>query len=123
MVENHAEVRDLVGRMVALLGWVPVKVGSVTEAVTRLRQGGIDAVIADWQLDDGDGEVLLRQARTVTGELPVPVVMISSYASPELRAQARAAGAVDLLEKPFRLEQLCTLLKRQLSARAAAAVV
>ena len=123
MVENHPEVRDLVGRMVTLLGWVPVKVGSVSEAVARLRQGRIDAVIADWQLDDGDGEVLLRQARTVTGELPVPVVMISSYASPELRAQARAAGAVDLLEKPFRLEQLCTLLKRELSPRAAAAGV
>jgi len=116
IVENHDEVRELIARMVTLQGWRPIKAASIAEAIDCLRRGGIDAIIADWQLDDGDGEYLLRQACGGAPRLEIPTVMISSYASPELRALARAAGALDLLEKPFRFEHLTRLLDRQLAA-------
>jgi CheY-like chemotaxis protein len=48
--------------------------------------------------------------------------MVSSYASPELRALAQSAGALDLLEKPFRFAHLTRLLDSCLTASSAPAI-
>ena len=114
VVENHEEVRDIVGSMVADQGWHPLKAATVSEALTCLDREIVDAIVSDWELDDGDGDQILKKA--ASGKIRIPTVMISSYASPELIAQARAAGAVDMLAKPFRVEELTDLLTRELSA-------
>lgn len=116
VVENHEEVRDIVGSMVINQGWRALKVASVEEALSCLGRESIDAIVSDWELDDGVGAQILTQATSVHMP-PIPTVMISSYASPELVAQARAAGAVDMLAKPFRIEDLTLLLDRELRMR------
>ncbi len=113
VVENHVEVRDLVGSMVADQGWRALKVSSIGEAMSCLERESVDAIVSDWELDDGIGAEILSRATTVHTP-PIPTVMISSYASPELVAEARAAGAVDMLAKPFRIEDLTYLLNREL---------
>lgn len=116
VVENHEEVRDIVGSMVIGQGWRALKVSSVGEAMTCLDRENIDAIVSDWELDDGIGAEILSRATTVHTP-PIPTVMISSYASPELVAEARAAGAVDMLAKPFRIDVLTDLLDRELKMR------
>lgn len=116
VVENHEEVRDIVGSMVINQGWRVFKVATVEEALKCLEQEDIDAIVSDWELDDGIGAEILACAMSVHVP-PIPTVMISSYASPELVAQARAAGAVDMLAKPFRIEDLTDLLARELRMR------
>jgi DNA-binding NtrC family response regulator len=116
VVENHEEVRDIVGSMVINQGWRALKVATVEEALNCLDRESVDAIVSDWELDDGIGEQILTQAMSVHMP-PIPTVMISSYASPELVAQARAAGAVDMLAKPFRIEDLTLLLDRELRMR------
>lgn len=118
VVENHEEVRNIVGSMVADQGWRPIKVASVSEALSWLEREPVDAIVSDWELDDGVGHEILRKVRA-SGHAAIPTVMISSYASPELVAQARAAGAVDMLAKPFRIEDLTYLLNRELNQREA----
>lgn len=116
VVENHEEVRNMVGSMVIDQGWRVLKVASIGEAMSLLRREAIDAIVSDWELDDGIGAQILTHATTVHTP-PIPTVMISSYASPELVAEARAAGAVDMLAKPFRIEDLTVLLSRELRSR------
>lgn len=106
----------MVGSMVVDQGWRVLKVASIGEAMTLLDRECVDAIVSDWELDDGIGAQILYHATTVLMP-PVPTVMISSYASAELVAEARAAGAVDMLAKPFRLEDLTMLLNRELCDR------
>ena len=116
VVENHEEVRNIVGSMVVDQGWRALKVASVGEALVCLEREMVDAIVSDWELDDGIGAQILSEAM-IAHMPPIPTVMISSYASPELVAQARAAGAVDLLAKPFRIEDLTVLLCREMKPR------
>ena len=115
-MENHEEVRNIVGSMVVDQGWRALKVASVGEALVCLEREMVDAIVSDWELDDGIGAQILSEAM-IAHMPPIPTVMISSYASPELVAQARAAGAVDLLAKPFRIEDLTALLCREMKPR------
>jgi DNA-binding response OmpR family regulator len=120
VVENHTEVREMLGNLVRTQGWEPLLAEGVTDAVAILRSRHVDAIIADWELDDGDGRSLLL----VAGQMrkgPIPSVMVSSYASEELRRLAREAGAIDLLEKPFRMNDLTDALSQQLNLHSATA--
>ena len=116
VVENNAEVLDLVAAMVVSLGWKALPAASIEEAHERLAGQPIDAVITDLVLGDGDGLALIRELSRQGGK-DVPSVMISSYASPELRQTAQRAGAIDLLPKPFRMERLSGLLESAMRER------
>jgi CheY-like chemotaxis protein len=72
--------------------------------------------LIDYHLDDGElGTDLMAWLRTRLGE-PVPGVVISADARPELVAQIHAAG-LDFLPKPVKPAQLRALLSRHLSLR------
>jgi len=120
VVENNAEVLDLVAAMVVSLGWRALPAASIEEAHQRLDGQTIDAVITDFVLGDGDGLALIRELSHRDGK-EVPTVMISSYSSPELRQTAQRAGAIDLLPKPFRMERLSGLLENAMRERGFAA--
>ncbi|MEW5874909.1 MAG: response regulator [Candidatus Zixiibacteriota bacterium] len=118
VVENNPEVLNLIVSMVAAQGWKPLPARSLAEARRSIAAETVNAVISDVELDDGDGITLVREMRR-SAATPVPTVMMSSYASPEVRLMAQRAGAVELLPKPFRLEQLSSILSRELQASVA----
>ncbi|MET3725169.1 response regulator [Sphingomonas trueperi] len=70
-----------------------------------------DYLVADYCLPDGDGIALLRdlQARGWNGR----AVLMTSYPSPTLTAEAEATGYAALLEKPLRALELLGALGRK----------
>jgi DNA-binding NarL/FixJ family response regulator len=99
VVEDSDIVRT---RLVALLAEtrgveVAGEAASVADALTRLPAERPDAVLVDLRLPDGDGFDVIRAAKALT---PVPlVVVLTSYAYPQLEAQGLAAGADWFLDK------------------------
>lgn len=91
---------------------------SVADALARIPAGRPDAVLVDLRLPDGDGFEVIRAAKTMT---PTPVVVVlTSYAYPQLRAQGLAAGADWFLDKStefLRVPEILTSLQRVSRAR------
>lgn len=113
VVENHDEVRELIANLVTAQGWVPIPTSGIREALERLQTEKIDAIISDWELDDGEGNTIL--AAVQSGGRKIPVIIVSSYATENLREQACRAGAIALLEKPFRIDKLTEILCKHFS--------
>jgi len=63
MVENHATFAEIVRRQF-LGAHEVVIVPSLAAARERLRGGVFDAVLVDFDLDDGKGDVLVRELKT-----------------------------------------------------------
>lgn len=55
--------------------------------------------ILDEQMTQMDGFALLRDLRA--RNLSLPTIMLTSHATPNVRARARAAGVIKVLEKPL----------------------
>ena len=91
---------------------------SVADAVARLPVRRPDAVLVDLRLPDGDGFEVIRAAKALT---PAPVVVVlTSYAYPQLEARGLAAGADWFLDKStefLRVPQILTSLQRRAPAR------
>lgn len=109
VVENNDEVLRLVADLIATQGWRPVMATSLMAARERLSEGPVDAIVTDLSLDDGDGLELVREVNA-SAQTRVPMIVITSYGTPEIRESAREAGALELIEKPFRLNRFASML-------------
>jgi DNA-binding NtrC family response regulator len=76
-----------------------------------------DLTITDYQLPDMSGLDVLAAMHVRAAASPV--VIITAYASPELRALAAERGALEVLTKPFLPSDILTLVAQALAQRAA----
>ena len=73
-------------------------------------------------MPDADGITLLKEW-AASGQLTMPVIMMSGHGTIETAVEATRIGAMDFLEKPIALQKLLATVKRALragEARAAA---
>lgn len=115
VVENNPQVLQILGDLVSAQGWEPVAVATLKDALSSFAARAIDAIVADVELDDGTSLALLQKARQRLPR-PVPAFAISSYASDDLRQEVKSLGAIDLIAKPFRLDDLARRLEKELGA-------
>ena len=98
-------------------------------AIERCHQVQFDLVILDHVMPEMDGVEVTRNLRRSPAYAAVPIIMVTSDASSELRLAVIDAGATDFLPKPFdsielkaRVRNLLDLrlAQRELADRAAA---
>jgi len=107
VVDDDADVRSLVRRVVTKLGHQVWDVADGAEALKILQTSPVDLIVSDVYMADMDGMELLVRIRQL--ELDVPVVVISGGGykpREEVLKMAAACGAVATLDKPFSVEQL-----------------
>lgn len=104
VVDDHAEVRELVERALLRDGHQVTSVGSVTAARTELAAHRFEMLLLDLGLPDGSGQELCRELRATGGDLPVLVLTAKSAVSS--RVEVLDAGADDYLSKPFAVAEL-----------------
>ncbi len=78
-----------------------------------------DAVVSDYILPDCDGIKLMRMVHKTLGDATPPFLLLSGMAR-HVEEEARIAGAVRVLDKPARPQQLLEALAEMLAGRRAA---
>jgi CheY-like chemotaxis protein len=101
-------------RMLQILGYqVDVAINGI-EAVEACRNVDYQIVLMDNQMPEMDGLTAASEVRTLElarGKPPVPIIALTANAMAGDREKCLAAGMTDYLTKPFRLEQLRTMLE------------
>src|SRR3989475_1616328 len=113
VVDDEADIRELLELSLVRMGLAVECAGSVSAAKQLLQSGRYDLCLTDMRLPDGDGVELVRFIGTQFADLPVAV--ITAFGSTENAVAALKAGAFDYLTKPLSLDQLRTLVKSALS--------
>ncbi len=100
VVDDSRSALDYLKRTIEADG--QVEVTAFTDPVLALataRNLDIDIVFADYEMPQMDGISLIRRLRSLPKFSDIPIVMITSIESDEVRLQALAAGATDFLPK------------------------
>jgi FixJ family two-component response regulator len=97
-------------RLLAVSGFHVVAFGSVQELVESGKWKTADCIIMDVRLGQASGFDLYR--RLLSNGLRAPVVFVTAYDDPAVRAEALALGAAAYLAKPFAEGCLATTVKR-----------
>jgi two-component system response regulator AtoC len=109
IVEDEVIIRAELRRLLTRKGHDVAEAGSVCEAERRHALGGFDLVLVDLRLPGAPGTDLIAKCA------PTPVVVMTSYATPEAAAEAMKLGAAGSLSKPFNHHDLLQLVERTLA--------
>lgn len=112
VVDDEADIRELIDLTLSRMGLAAECAGSVAEACAALAAEPFDLCLTDMRLPDGEG---LDIVRLIGERYPqTPVAVITAFGSAENAVAALKAGAFDYLAKPVGLEQLRALVKSAL---------
>src|SRR3569623_442070 len=80
------------------------------EALACARERVFDLVLVDYEMPHMDGISFIRAFRTLPGGAAIPIAMITSRQSDDIKMEAQQAGATDFLPKlPLSLEMTVRL--------------
>ncbi|WP_203310894.1 MULTISPECIES: response regulator transcription factor [Sphingomonas] len=104
LIEDDAVTADEIRLELTSAGHGVTLRTTLVEAASVARGGGIDLLIVDRQLPDGEGLVLIE---TLRGEgRRTPALVLSALGSLDDRVRGLRAGGDDYLAKPFALVEL-----------------
>ncbi|WP_018266358.1 response regulator transcription factor [Methylosinus sp. LW4] len=112
LVEDEADLAQLLVDQMRGAGLVVDRVGSLDDAVESVRQFPYDLVLLDRRLPDGDGLSIVPQLRRTRPGIRVLVVTALDGASD--RVEGLDSGADDYLIKPFDTEELLARIRASL---------
>jgi two-component system, OmpR family, response regulator len=104
VVDDHAEVLELVERALRRDGHAVQTASSVAQARSLLTEHDFDVLVLDLGLPDGSGKQLCIEQRGRGNA--VPVLVLTANSAVTSRVQCLDAGADDFLSKPFAVAEL-----------------
>ncbi len=113
-VDDSISMRQTVSFALRAGGYDVVEAGDGAEAVTKLS-GAIQMVITDLNMPRMDGIELIKHIRTRSDQKHIPILMLTTESQPAKKEAAKAAGATCWIVKPFKPEQLLSIVSRVLA--------
>ena len=99
VVEDEAEIRDLIAVVLERKGYLAAKAGSVEEALSILSQNDFDLLVVDWMLPGLSGIELIQRLREAGKDCAI--LMVTAKSDSADIVQALESGADDFVVKPF----------------------
>lgn len=115
VVDDDAAIRDTLSRFLVKRGYRTLTAASGTEALERLKQGGIALMLLDVRLPGLSGIDVVPEALHLDPN--VAIVMLSAVGDATSAAICMQRGAMDYLTKPIELSDLANAIERALRRR------
>jgi len=114
VVDDEIGIRELLSEILSDEGY-DVQLAENAGAARAFRsQTRPDLVLLDIWMPDTDGITLLKEWAS-SGQLTMPVVMMSGHGTIDTAVEATRIGAADFLEKPIALQKLLATVGRAIS--------
>lgn len=120
LAEDEARLRTGLEFILTSAGYNVIAVEDGEKAYHAIKDGkegrGVDILVTDMVMPKVNGLELLRKLHT-EDLLPPVVFGISAYADNETMAEMKAAGCQELLDKPFQVTQLLSMLEESAESK------
>lgn len=111
-IDDSASARQMISLTLAGAGYTVVEAADGSEGLAKATSSRIDAVLTDLNMPVMNGLDFIRAFRAHPASTGVPIVFLTTESDPEMRAQAKAAGATGWIVKPFRQDQLVAVMRK-----------
>jgi two-component system, NtrC family, response regulator AtoC len=92
-------------------GYAILEAATCAEALEHVSSG-VDLVLLDYRLPDGDGLTMLRRIKELSPD--TPVVLMTAFSTVENAVEAMKHGAYHYLNKPFNLDEVSATVEKAL---------
>jgi DNA-binding NtrC family response regulator len=112
IVEDEPKMLRLLELNLTEEGYTTHTASNAETGLNTLRQEKIDLVVTDLRLPGMDGLEFLQAVKRVDAR--IPVIVMTAYGTVETAVEAMKAGASDYVLKPFSLEEMKLIVRKEL---------
>lgn len=112
IVEDYCEIRHILRMILESQGYVCEEAENGLAGLDKVDAGHFDLILLDYHMPLMDGIQFLNTISTRAATCAIPVIMMTSDPTDQLRLVAINAGAVDFLVKPYDLDALLMAVPR-----------
>jgi two-component system response regulator AtoC len=92
-------------------GYAVIEAATAADALARSAEG-VDLVLLDYRLPDGDGMSVLKKIKERTPD--TLVILLTAYSNVDTAVEAMKQGAYHYANKPFNLDEIALLVEKAL---------
>lgn len=111
-VDDSASVRQMVAYTLREAGYDVVEACDGVDALTKIDSAAFSLIITDLNMPRMDGITLIKELRTKPKIRFTPILMLTTESQGEKKMEGKSAGATGWIVKPFKPEQLVTVVKK-----------
>jgi CheY-like chemotaxis protein len=117
VIESYSDTRELLSVLLYRQGYKVIEAGSGPEVLLKASGTHPDLIIMDLDLPGLDGIQAAQRIHGNPGLSGIPIFVVSAYLTPEVEAEVRAAGCVEMFGKPFDVSSLLETISITLGER------
>ncbi len=111
LVDDDASLRATLRACLEMAGYWCVEANDGEDARVCLEKGHpVNLIVTDYQMPGVSGLEFVRGVRSQQKTEGIPIIFYSGQLSVDLKVQAIQAGASEVLEKPFPLQEFLDLV-------------
>lgn len=111
-VDDSGSLRQMVVFSLKAVGYKVVEAVDGRDGLEQARKQVFDLVLTDQNMPNMDGITMVRNLRNMAAYQKVPILILTTESSDEMKARGRAAGANGWLVKPFDPKRLIEVVQK-----------
>ncbi len=111
-VDDSSSLRQMVAFSLKAAGYQVVEAVDGQDGLDKAKLQTVDLVLTDQNMPKMDGLTLIKSLRSLPTYAKVPILMLTTESSDEMKSKGRAAGANGWLVKPFDPQRLIEVVKK-----------
>ncbi len=115
IVDDEGDFLEIIAERMRVRGMVVSTATSAEEAIKRVEAESFDVVIMDFMMPALDGFKALKLMKVKQPD--VQIILLTANVPDEKRKEAKALGALDVIEKPPDLNALLKKIKKETKAQ------
>lgn len=112
-VDDSPSIRQMVKFTLNGAGYDVIEASDGSDALGKLTPA-VKLIVTDLNMPNMDGIELIRSVRAKPGGKFLPIIMLTTESQDGKKQEGRAAGATGWIIKPFKPEQLLTVVRKVL---------
>lgn len=115
-VDDSASMRQMIQLTLSGAGYQVVQAQDGADGLAKAQASAVDLVVTDLNMPVMNGLELIKALRNLPAYKGVPILFLTTESDPEMKKEAKAAGATGWITKPFQQDQLVAVVKKVLGA-------